>query len=75
MLNVAPLIQVTCRLLVGIDRPADKDDVADYVLSPWEAEEREVVERKMEECLRLLLKRIEKNLGKQCGGRLTEVLS
>ncbi len=37
------------RLRIGVDRPVNQDDVADYVLSPFKKEEKVLIEDKMSE--------------------------
>ena len=52
--------QEVSRLLIGIDRPAHRDDVADYVLTKFTNEERKIVSKVTDEALCMLAKQIEK---------------
>ena len=53
LLNTFHTDQFT-RVRIGIDRPANKDDIVDYVLSPFEKEEWERFGRVVELAVRLI---------------------
>lgn len=42
------------RLRIGVDRPMNQDDVADYVLSTFKKEEKMIIEEKMREIEKLI---------------------
>lgn len=42
------------RLLVGIDRPASKSQVADYVLSNFSASEKDLIKQTISDCIKVL---------------------
>ena len=51
------------RLWLGVDRPADRAQVADYVLSKFESEERKVIYSLVNTCIMKLATHIEKDSG------------
>lgn len=55
--------QVMPRFRIGVDRPSNKSEVAEYVLSNFKPSEREAVRKVIDECVEKVIHRLEKQSG------------
>ncbi|KAL3870205.1 hypothetical protein ACJMK2_038286 [Sinanodonta woodiana] len=58
------------RIKIGIDRPTCKDEVAEYVLSEFPAEEQTVIDNAVMDCLM----KIAQHMSKKAGHKISEIL-